>query len=215
MAVRFGACVLDAEARELRRGGVPVHLSPKAFELLLALVGNRPRPLSKADLHGRLWPSTFVHEANLPNLVAEVRAAIGDDARRPRFVRTVHSFGYAFAGPAAEGEPAPASDAPHPYVYRLVGDAGAATLVEGEHLLGRHPDSVVELRSASVSRKHARLRVSQGQAVIEDLGSRNGTFVRGERLKGPARLEDGDEFTLGSVRLTFRVLRAPDFSETA
>ncbi|PYQ19435.1 MAG: hypothetical protein DMF81_21915 [Acidobacteria bacterium] len=49
----------------------------------------------------------------------------------------------------------------------------------------------------------------------EDLVSLNGTFVRGERLKGPARLEDGDEFTLGSVRLTFRVLRAPDFSETA
>jgi DNA-binding winged helix-turn-helix (wHTH) protein len=215
VTVRFGACVLDPEARELRRGGEPVHLSPKALELLLVLLQNRPRSLSKADLRERLWPATFVHEANLPNLVAEVRAAIGDDARRPRFLRTVHTFGYAFSGPAVEGEPTPGKDEPRAFVYRLVAEAGSATLVEGDHLLGRHPDSVLELRSGSVSRRHARLRVSRGHAVLEDLGSRNGTFLREERLRGPARLEDGDEFRLGSVRLTFRVLRAPDFSETA
>ncbi len=214
MTVRFGACVLDRERREIRRGGEAVHLSPKAFELLIALLECRPRPVSKADLNRRLWPSTFVHEANLPNVVAELRAAIGDDARRPRFVGTVHSFGYAFSGPATEGD-TPAGDAEaRPFLYCISGEVGIATLLEGDHLLGRGHESAIHLDAPSVSRRHARLQISRGQAVLEDLGSRHGTFVRGERLKGPARLDDGDEFSLGAVRLTFRVLRASDPVDT-
>jgi DNA-binding winged helix-turn-helix (wHTH) protein len=215
MTVRFGACVLDRERREVRRDGEAVHLSPKAFELLLALLESRPRPLSKVDLHRRLWPSTFVHEANLPNLVAELRLAIGDDARRPRFVATVHSFGYAFSGPAAEGDAAAADeDEPRPFLYCISGGHAIATIVDGEHVLGRGHQSVIALSEASVSRRHARLRVCRGQAILEDLASRHGTFVRGERLTGPARLDDGDEFILGTVRLAFRVLRARDLADT-
>ena len=213
MTVRFGACVFDSDRRELRRGGEAVHLSPKAFELLLALLERRPQPLSKADLRQRLWPSTFVHEANLPNVVAELRTAIGDDARRPRFVRTVHAFGYAFEGPVTEA--GSASDEreeaeAHPFLYCIHGEAGLATLVEGEHLLGRGHESAIYLDASSVSRRHARLRLAHGHAVLEDLGSRHGTFVRGERLTGPQRLDDGDEFRLGSVVLSLRVLRAHD-----
>jgi DNA-binding winged helix-turn-helix (wHTH) protein len=214
MTVRFGACVLDRERRELRRRGEAVHLSPKAFELLLALLESRPRPVSKADLRRRLWPSTFVEEANLPNLVAELRVAIGDDARRPRFVGTVHSFGYAFSGPVAEGDSPPDNAEPHPFLYCIAGETGIATLLEGDHLLGRGHESAIHLASPSVSRRHARLQVRRGQGILEDLGSRHGTFVRGERLTGPARLDDGDEFSLGSVRLTFRVLRATDPANT-
>jgi DNA-binding winged helix-turn-helix (wHTH) protein len=214
VTVRFGACVLDPERRELRRAGDVVHLSPKAFELLLALLESRPRALSKEDLRQRLWPSTFVHEANLPNVVAELRDAIGDDARRPRFVRTVHAFGYAFTGPATEGEP-PAGGAGTPsFVYCLTGPSSIATLVAGDHVLGRGHESAIHLGAPSVSRRHARLRVGEGHAILEDLGSRHGTFVRGERLQGPARLDDGDEFELGSVRLTLRILRAPDLTRT-
>jgi len=51
-------------------------------------------------------------------------------------------------------------------------------------------------------------------AILDDLGSRNGTFVRGERLSGPARLGDGDEFKLGSVPFTFRVSRTTTSAET-
>jgi DNA-binding winged helix-turn-helix (wHTH) protein len=214
MSVRFGACVLDRERRELRRGGEAVPLSPKAFELLLALLESRPRPLSKADLHRRLWPSTFVHEANLPNLVAELRFAIGDDARRPRLVATVRSFGYAFSGPAADGDTAAGDDEPRPFVYSLAGEAAIATLADGEHVLGRGHQSAIHLAEASVSRRHARLTVCRGQAILEDLGSRHGTFAHGERLTGPARLDDGDEFTLGTVRLTFRVMRGRDLADT-
>jgi Tol biopolymer transport system component/DNA-binding winged helix-turn-helix (wHTH) protein len=102
VTIRFGAFTLDFETRQLIQDGRAVHLEPKAFDLLAALVLDRPKALSKADLQERLWPGTFVSEANLSNLVAEVRAALGDPARAPRFIRTVHGFGYAFSGEATE-----------------------------------------------------------------------------------------------------------------
>ena len=94
--VSFGDFVLDPDARELRRGTGPVLLSPKAYQLLELLVLNRPRALSKSVLQDRLWPDTFVVDKNLVNLIAEIRLALGDDAARPRFVRTIHRFNYAF-----------------------------------------------------------------------------------------------------------------------
>src|SRR5437660_934581 len=101
MRIRFGECTFDPERHEVRRGTEAVRLSPKGFELLRLLVENRPRALGKEELFERLWPKTFVSEANLAGLVAEIRREIGDDAREPRFVRTVHGFGYAFSSGAA------------------------------------------------------------------------------------------------------------------
>src|SRR5262245_10361523 len=95
MRLAFGDFVFDSDTRELLRGGDRVTLSPKAFQLLEVLIENRPRALSKSVLHDRLWPNTFVVEANLSNLVGEIRHALGEDSRTPRFVRTVHRFGYA------------------------------------------------------------------------------------------------------------------------
>jgi DNA-binding winged helix-turn-helix (wHTH) protein len=104
MRVRFSPYVLDLESRQLLRGDDVVHLSPKAFDLLSILVSARPKALSKSDLLERLWPGTFVVEKNLANLVSEIREAIGDDPGNPRFIRTVHRFGYAFRGADSRGE---------------------------------------------------------------------------------------------------------------
>jgi DNA-binding winged helix-turn-helix (wHTH) protein len=204
--MRFGECVLDTGTRELLRGGAAVHLSPKAFRLLEALLESRPQAVSRAALHERLWPQTFVHEANLPNLVAEVRTALGDEARRSRFVRTVHGYGYAFCGEALVAQDAPPASGA--FVYRLESPRESASFGDGEHLLGRGVGSAVRLRSRSVSRRHALVRAHAGQAVIEDLGSRNGTFVAGNRVTGSTRIAHGDEVRIGSVTLTF-VVSAP------
>jgi eukaryotic-like serine/threonine-protein kinase len=102
MRLLFGDCTFDSEARTLQRGTESVRLSGKAFQLLELLLAARPNPVEKDDLFVKLWPDTFVSEANLASLVKEIRAAIGDDARAPRFVRTVHRFGYAFSGPVTE-----------------------------------------------------------------------------------------------------------------
>lgn len=101
MRIRFGPFTLDLETRQLSSAGREIHLEPKAFDLLSALVLERPKAISKADLQERLWPGTFVAEANLSNLVAQIRAALGDPARASKFVRTAHGFGYAFCGEAA------------------------------------------------------------------------------------------------------------------
>jgi TolB-like protein/Flp pilus assembly protein TadD len=102
MRVLFGDCTFDSDARTLQRGAETVRLSGKAFQLLEILLAARPNPVSKTDLFAKLWPDTFVSEANLASLIKEIRDAIGDDARAPRYVRTAHRFGYAFSGPVTE-----------------------------------------------------------------------------------------------------------------
>ena len=200
MKVSFGDLTLDTDTRQIRRGAVAVHISPKAFELLTALVDARPRALSKADLHERLWPDTYVTESNLAGLVAEIRRAIGDDARTPRFVRTVQRFGYAFAGDVSSTTLVPAVAPRCWLVYR----DRQWPLPDGEHTLGRGEEPGA-IDSDTVSRRHARILVLTGEATIEDLGSKNGTFVRDEPVRSLQALKDGDEIRLGSVRLKFRV----------
>ena len=197
----FGAFVLDLDARELRRGAEAIALSPKAYQLLQILVSSRPKALSKLDLQERLWPDTFVVEKNLVNLVAEIRAALGDDATQPRFVRTVPRFGYAFREAAAgRGERQVADPSVR---FRLRWADGRVALREGDHVLGRDPDLELFIDGPSVSRRHAVLKVSSADATIQDLGSKNGTFVAERFAAAPIRLADGDIIRLGSVELTF------------
>jgi DNA-binding winged helix-turn-helix (wHTH) protein len=210
MKVSFGDLTLDTDTRLIRKGAVAVHISPKAFELLTALVDARPRALSKADLHERLWPDTYVTESNLAGLVAEIRRAIGDDARTPRFVRTVQRFGYAFAGDLTPGASTPKTAVKCWLVY---GDRHW-NLADGEHVIGRgqEPDAI---DSDTVSRRHARILVSAGGATIEDLRSKNGTFVGNEPVASARVLKDRDEIRLGSVRLTFRATLAGPSTRTS
>ena len=185
MRVRFGEFTLDTESRQLHQSAVEKHLSPKGFELLRLLIENRPRALSKAELHERLWPATFVSEATLTSLVAEVRDALGETAGSGRFVRTVHRFGYAFGGTATDLAPGVQSPA-HCWV---IWEWGQVALHDGEPLLGRDADVAVWLASPTVSRHHARIRVEGNDATLEDLGSKNGTYLRvAMTALGPADL---------------------------
>jgi DNA-binding winged helix-turn-helix (wHTH) protein len=198
--LRFGQCVLDTEARELRRAGVPRELSPKAFQFLELLLAGRPRAGAKGGSHERLWPDAFVSDSSLARLACELRAAIGDDARHPQLVRTVHGHGYAFSGTVA----VESRDAgPGPAACRLLWGDRQIPLVEGENLLGRGSEAGVRIDLGRVSRLHARIVVEGARALLEDLGSKNGTFLRGARVEGPAELTDGDEIGIGTVVLLF------------
>ena len=198
----FGDFVLDLDARELRRGAGAIVLSPKAYQPLQILVSVRPKALSKLDLQERLWPDTFVVEKNLVNLVAEIRAALGDDATHPRFVRTVHRFGYAFReSAAAMGETHRV--AATSVRFRLRWPDGRAALKEGQYVLGRDPELELFIDGPGVSRRHALIRVSGADATIEDVGSKNGTFVADRSASSPTPLAHGDVIRLGSVELTF------------
>jgi DNA-binding winged helix-turn-helix (wHTH) protein len=215
MRVRFGACVLDSETRELLVGGKAVHLTPKAFDLLAILIENRPRALSKTEIHEKLWPDTFVSDGTLTSLLAEVRSAIGDDEHEKRWIRTVQRFGYAFSGSAETEGARPRALSRAAFAYRLYWRSREFALEEGENVLGRDPRVSIFLDDASVSRRHARIVIDREGALIEDLQSKNGTFVRGARIEAPSRIADGEKVQLGSVPLTFRAFPLSGSTETA
>lgn len=105
---RFGAALLDAAARRLQVGGQPVHLEPKAFDLLVFLIESRQRAVPKDELLERIWPGRVVVEGVLKRAVGLVRHALGDDAGEPRFIRTVHGIGYQFVAEVEVDESASA-----------------------------------------------------------------------------------------------------------
>lgn len=214
MAYRFDDFTLEPRTRRLLRHEQEVHLSPKAFDLLSLLIENRSRAMSKTELQQQLWPSTYVLETNLAGLIAEARQALGDEAARPRYVRTMHRFGYWFVGSvesdAAREEPVKSS-----IKYWLIWDTRQVALSEGQNVLGRAPDAEVWIDALGVSRHHARITLAEAEARVEDLGSKNGTYVGGERVTAPRRLADGDQIRLGSVVLTFRIPSPAGTTDTA
>ena len=209
MAYRFGDFCLDESARQLKAGAEEVHLSPKAFDLLVILVANRARAVSKEELMQRVWPATFVEETNLAGLVAEIRRGLGDPASQPRFVKTVYAFGYRFIADVAV-----TGVRPRPPRRRvcLVVENREIVLLNGTNIVGRAPDATVQFDSPSVSRYHARIEVSDDETTLEDLGSKNGTRLDGTVVSSPASLVDGSEIRLGTVVVQFRV--APPASPT-
>jgi DNA-binding winged helix-turn-helix (wHTH) protein len=203
MHIRFGPFTLDRDTRQLLEGTREVHLAPKAFDLLSMLVAERPRLLSKAVLQERLWPGSFVVEANLANLIAEIRGALRDRARAPRFIRTKHGYGYAFCGDATtvEGRQTEAG----PLRCWLEHGRQRFPLSSGPHVVGRAPDVAIRLDGSTVSRLHAQLLVSDDRTVLEDFGSKNGTFRGTERVTSAIVLADGDALRFGSLLLTYHV----------
>ena len=204
MRIRFGQFTHDRDTRQVTRDGSGIHLSPKAFELLTALVVDRPKVLPKAALQERLWPATFVAEANLSNLIAEIRQALGDSARAPLFIRTAHGFGYAFCGEATTLPDATDTGSQRPSCW-LEWDRQRFPLAAGEHVIGRDPDVAVRLDASTVSRRHARIVVTAESVVLEDFGSKNGTFRGDERVTAPVPLADGDTIHIGSLLVTFHL----------
>ncbi len=214
MQFRFGDCLLDSETRQLVVAGEETHLQPKAFQFLELLLQNRPRALSKNEIHEKLWPGTFVADGTLTSLLAEVRGAIGDEAKHSRFVRTVHSFGYAFSGTAQEVRKRQVGVSGRKSGCWLVWGRQRVALEPGESIIGRDPGAAVFIDDQSISRRHARIHVSDGGPTIEDLGSKNGTFVGERKVESPLSLSDGDTIKVGFVVLTIRIFDLPDSTET-
>jgi DNA-binding winged helix-turn-helix (wHTH) protein len=203
--VRFGPFVLDLDTRQLTRERVDVHLTPKALQLLTILVAERPKVVPKATLLERLWPKTFVAEANLSNLVAELREALGERRRKPLWIRTAHRFGYAFCGEAVTiaSHVEPMLDRPTCW---LEWGRHRFPLSIGEHVIGRDPDVDIRLDTSTVSRRHARVVVSIEGTWLEDCGSKNGTMRGASRITSRVPLCDGDVIHVGSLMLTFHVI---------
>jgi len=203
--LRFGRFEFDPVTRRVRSEGNEIHLAPRVFELLVALLDGAPRVVSKRELHARLWPGGAVSDPTLVALVKQLRAALGDHDRTAPLIRTVHRVGYALEAPLThEDLPAPAGS-----VRWLTLGRRRLPLAMGENLVGRDDASTIRLDEPVVSRRHARILVSAAGTFIEDLGSKNGTFVDGRPvLRDPVALQEGVQLAFGTVRVTYRESRA-------
>jgi DNA-binding winged helix-turn-helix (wHTH) protein len=193
--------VLDFGSREVTRDGTVVPLSPKSFKLLEILAQQRPNAVSHDELRDKLWPDTVTGGTTLARLVSEARAAIGDTDGDDQVIRTVHRFGYALSATVTEvvAEPLNLAGCAVRWGTQLV------PLAAGENVIGRAPGGIITLPSSKVSRRHARIVVTNGQAILEDLGSRNGTYLDDERLTCAAELKHGHRIGIGGALLVFCV----------
>jgi DNA-binding winged helix-turn-helix (wHTH) protein len=203
---RFGEFELDLDAYVLRLRDERIRLEKIPMELLILLVRNAGTLVPRGKIQSALWgPDVFVErDAAVNTAIGKIRKALGDDADTPRFVETVVGKGYRFIAPVLGTASSPSF--PHYLVSR---GRREFSLEAGDHILGREPVAAVFVDHPSVSRRHARIRIDADGAVLEDMKSRNGTFLNGRRIDKPARLAHGAVIGLGPVTLTFRVKSAP------
>jgi DNA-binding winged helix-turn-helix (wHTH) protein len=218
--LRFGACAVDVSRREVRRDDAVVHLTPKALDLLVLLIGEAPRVVPKSELHQRLWPGTFVSDATLVGLIKEIRRELGDRDRGAPIIRTAHRVGYAFCPElerAPSGQPfgiESTRDEAASVCHWLMVSGGRIALREGENSIGRDPSSNVWLDSASVSRVHARILVGHDGVSLEDCRSKNGRKLGEKRATHATALRDGDRLRFGTVSALYRASVAGMSTET-
>ena len=173
---KFGDFAVDVDQRVLLRAGKPVPLTPKMFDTLLILVENGGRIVRKEELMERLWPDTFVEDANLPVYIQKLRKALGDRADGPLYIETVERRGYRFIADVEKGlNGSTATDAqstrglnsyaPLPGAGANGEGRGAAPRVGGEVGPGAS-DDLVNTEGAQADRAPARRPVRYKAAFI-------------------------------------------------
>ena len=195
---RFGPFRLLPDARRLERDGALVALTPKAFDLLVALVMHRERALSKDEILSLVWPGSIVEEANLAQQILLLRRALADAGDH---VATIPRFGYRFTAEIVEETSGGPVFAASPHC--LVWDGREYPIREGITVIGRGDDADLRIPLPSLSRHHARILVRGLEATLEDLGSRHGSWRGTLAVKEPALLASGDEIRLGTAKLVY------------
>ena len=210
MAYRFGPFLYDSVSRGLLKEGAEIPLTHKSRELLLLFLHNPGRLLAREEIVEKVWPDVAVTDDALRFQVGELRKAFGDEGES--FIRTIRREGYRWEAPVKAAadrpvRPAAGDAGPRPELrYRLVLESREIQLMEGENVVGRDPDAALWIDHPSVSRRHARILVGDGKATLEDLESKNGTFLGGKRLERKVALSDGDEVRIGPETMVFRSL---------
>jgi DNA-binding winged helix-turn-helix (wHTH) protein len=197
MFMRIGACEIDCDRRRIVRDGAERPLPPKAFDLLVTLIEHRPKVVRKDALIEKIWTETFVSDANLAILIGDVRAALGDSARKPRLIKTHHRVGYSFIGEVTEVAMRPSAD--HQPAFILAAGKRRILLFEGRMTVGREGTSDIVFDHPSVSRDHAQLMVGIDTLTVEDAGSKNGTRVDGVKLTEPVVVRPGQRLAFGTI----------------
>jgi len=201
---QVGSWIADAESLLLSQGATSVRVRPKVMDLLVTFA-ERPGKVSSTEfLIARVWPDVVVGDSSLSVLVVELRKILGDDPKSPRFIETIPRRGYRLIAPISEIKPAKTTH------FALASTEGKVLLHEGENLVGRDPEAGIRIDSNLVSRRHSLIIVTGDSATIQDLDSKNGTYLNGRRLEEAEPLSHGDRITLGRLAMRYRFVIIDD-----
>jgi DNA-binding winged helix-turn-helix (wHTH) protein len=228
-----GKWLVEPQRNLLGDGTREVHLEPKAMEVLACLAERAGEVVPRQVVVDTVWATEYISDSTLTHAVAVLRKVLGDDPRAPRFIETIPKRGYRLVAEVQRHDPAPRGLVPAPATApggplavvagaRVQLAAGEAPAVAVEHLLlcGRHeiplsrPEVVfgrgveadIQILAPEVSRRHARLELAAGRAVLSDLGSKNGTQVNDRAIDGPRALVTGDVLAVGPAAFVYRHL---------
>ncbi|MBI1237751.1 MAG: transcriptional regulator [Alphaproteobacteria bacterium] len=188
MIYRFGAFELDTGKMELREGGEPRRVEPQVFALLALLIDNRERMVSKDEIIEKIWEGRIVSDAAVASRIKSARAAVGDDGRAQRVIRTAHRQGVRFVAPVEELKPAVVAE-PQP-----IAEAGKSD--------SRPSLAVLPFRLVGAKGSHATIADALPADLITDLSRLHWLLV----IARPSsfRLRDA-EGTLARARASFGV----------
>jgi DNA-binding winged helix-turn-helix (wHTH) protein len=203
---RLGNWHIEVTSCELRNGNTVVRLRPKVMDLLAAFVRNPGEVMSKQCLMDIVWPDVTVGDASISVAVGELRDALGDDTDSPTFIETIARRGYRLIAPVDRLEND--RDKFGRSRFWLSGAGVERILCQGENVIGRAPEAHIRIESPKVSRLHARIVIDDDVAMVEDMGSKNGTYVGEVRIDGPTPLADGDQLRLGQLAALLEIVVA-------
>ena len=195
---RLGEWTVEPNLGRLTRGGAIVDLELKVMDVLLCLARKPGGLVTRQDLIDTVWATRYISDNTLTHAIAELRSALGDDAKSPSYIETIHRRGYRLLVGASEPDDTQTAAAGKPSCFYVVWGNRRVRLAKGENLIGRIQRATVTVDSPQISRRHARIVVDGSTAILEDLGSKNGTLLNGRPVDGPAPLADGDRIGLGS-----------------
>jgi DNA-binding winged helix-turn-helix (wHTH) protein len=208
MAYRFGPFLYDPADRALFRDGAEVPLTHKSRDLLLYFLENPRRTLLRERLVEKVWGGVAVTDEAVRAQIVRLRRALGEAG--DELVKSVRQEGYRWEGDVwVEDAPrarAARSVLPRGPRFRLVLDDREVQLLDGANVIGRDSESALWIDDASVSRRHAQVVVTDGRARLEDLDSKNGTFLNGRKISRAEALANGDQIRVGAIEIYFRTL---------
>ena len=187
----FGPFRLDAAEHLLLRDGEAVPLTPKAFDLLLALVERHGHLLEKEELLKKVWPDTFVEEANLASNISQLRKALGDGENGQRYIETVPKRGYRFMAGVNKVE----DERAEPAIQERPGSQSAAA--EGEEaanageLITSHPAVKAENLASKVKHFQRSALLALAMLILSGLGF----FYFSLRSPLPPKVTDSTQIT--------------------
>lgn len=188
MIYRFGAFELDIDRHELREDGAPCALEPQVFALLVLLVGNRDRLITKDEIIEKVWGGRAITDAALASRVKSARRALGDDGVSQRIIRTIHRRGLRFVADvrASSGvAAAPSTDA----------TAGLAATERAS----RPSIAVLPFAAADDAGVHAALALAVPQELITELSRLRWLFVIARGSSFRLRLGETDYGDIGRL----------------